>query len=112
MKVNRVKRLVFNVTQIFFPEDDDEEDEDNNEDDNDEIIKIMTMMLIILNVLITFPLQLVKLEPPVIAILAVMPPPASPVSMMAPNIHVTVPQDSQELTVMVGLYGALKVCLY
>lgn len=111
MKVNSVKRLLFNVTQIFFSEDDDEEDEDNNEDDNDEIIK-MTMMLIILNVSITFPLQLVKLEPPVIAILAVMPPPASLVSMMAPNIHVTVPQDSQELTVMVGLYSALKVCLY
>ena len=112
MKVNSVKRLLFNVTQIFFREDDDEEDEDNNEDDNDEIIKIMTTMLIILNVSITFPLQLVKLEPPVIAILAVMPPPASLVSMMAPNIHVTVPQDSQELTVMVGLYSALKVCLY
>lgn len=85
MKVNSVKRLLFNVTQIFFPED-----------DNDEIITIMKMMLIFLNVSITFPLQLVKLEPPVIAILAVMPPPASPVSMMAPNIHVTVPQDSQE----------------
>ena len=37
MKVNSVKRLLFNVTQIFFPEDDEEEDEDNNEDDNDEI---------------------------------------------------------------------------
>ena len=37
MKVNRVKRLLFNVTQIFFPEDEDEEDEDDNEDDNDEI---------------------------------------------------------------------------
>ena len=76
------------------------------------IITIMTMMLIILNVSITFPLQLVKLEPPVIAILAVTPPPASLVSMMAPNIHVTVPQDSQELTVMVGLDAALKFCLY
>ena len=39
MKVNSVKRLLFNVTQIFFPEDDEEEDEDNNEDDNDEIIE-------------------------------------------------------------------------
>ena len=111
MKVNSFKRLLFNVTQNFFPEDDDE-DEDNNADDNDEIITIMTMMLIILNVSITFPMQLVKLEPPVIAILAVMPPPASPVSMRAPNIHVTVPQDSQELTVMVSLYRALKFCLY
>lgn len=112
MKVNSVKRLLFNVTQISFPEDDDEEDEDNNEDGYDEIITIMTMMLIILNVSITFPLQLVKLELPVIAILAVMPPPASPVSMMAPNIHVTVPQDSQELTAMVSLYGASKISQY
>lgn len=112
MKVNSVQRILFNVTQIFFPEDDDEQGEDNNEDDNDEIITIMAMMLIILNVSITFPLQLVKLEPPVIAILAVMLPPASPVSMMALNIHVTVPQDSQELTVMVSLYSALKICLY
>lgn len=79
-------------------EDDDVDDDENDGDDVDHDIKC----------LYNFSTQSVKLEPPVIAILAVMPPPASPVSAIALNIHVIVPLDSQELTVMVSLNSALN----
>ena len=79
-------------------DDDDVDDHENDGDDVDHDIKC----------LYNFSTQSVKLEPPVIAILAVMPPLASPVSAMALNIHVIVPLDSQELTVMVSLNGALN----